>query len=142
MKKKDFKKIAMGLGVAIPACLFTVGAANAATTTTTRSSELPSVCEKLDQSNDVFSRLTVNATNYSSDNFDLGHADVHTNIGGNHSDKHANNGHTNKHTNSTQGAGLQCVHTDLHSNTSGYNKHTNTGNAKHTDQHTNSNATC
>lgn len=106
----------MGLGVVIPACLFTVGAANAATTTTTRSSELPSVCEKLDQSNDVFSRLTANAKNNPSDEISLGHADTHTDMGGNHVDSHSNFSHTDRHSDFTRGQNEQCVHTDTHTN--------------------------
>ena len=136
-KEREFFKIAKGLGIALPACLFAIGTANAATTTTTRSSELPSVFEKLDQCNDVFSRLMANVTNYSSDNFVPNHTDVHTNIGGNHSDHHSDRPHTDNHNDFTRGSNEQCVHTNKHTNSSGYNQHTNSGNPQHTDRHSN-----
>ena len=136
---EDFKKIAKGLGVVLPACLLTIGAANAATTMPTRNSDVPSVCVKLNKGNDVISHLMENTTNYSSDKMSPDHTDSHTDWGGNHSDSHSDTPHSDSHVNSAKNSGNQCVHTDKHTNRDPYNRHTNSGNKDHTNRHSNRN---
>ena len=136
---EDFKKIAKGLGVVLPACLLTIGTANAATTMPTRNSDVPSVCVKLNKGNDVISHLMANVTNYLSNNLSPEHTDYHTDAGGNHTDSHSNYSHSDAHTNQAATTrNNQCIpHTDRHTNKEGYNRHTNSGNKQHSNSHTN-----
>lgn len=137
---EDFKKIAKGLGVVLPACLLTIGAANAATTMPTRNNDVPSACIKMNKGNDVISHLMANTTNYSSDKLTPDHTNRHQNKGNTHTDRYTDESHSDYHSNRdayNQSNTGQCIphsnsHTDYGQNR---HKHTNTGDRYHTDEH-------
>lgn len=152
---EDFKKIAKGLGVVLPACLLTIGATNAATTIPTRNSDAPSECVKLNKGNDVISHLISNTTNYSLVINSPDHTDTHSDVGGNHTDSHSNYSHQDTHSNTdaenrtrriknddgTYSNVPYCApHSNRHTNRDGYNRHTNSGNRNHSDKHINRNS--
>ena len=133
-KKSDFIKIAQKLGIAIPVSLLFVGNANAATSTNSLLTGNVQSFEQLvnqRKSNEVLSHITLNLR-VNDDGKLLAHSDAHTNVGGNHSDRHSNYGHSDNHTNKQM-----CPHTDSHTNKAAQNSHTNSGNKQHTDRHTN-----
>lgn len=128
---KEFKKIAIQLGIAVPVCLFSIGHVKADTCTVAEKGLYKSdVAEVAD--NEVICRLMSNAVGYDSNEMIPGHTDLHTNIGGNHSDHHSNQAHTNLYKDNNR-----CPHANTHTNSPGYNQHTNSGNSQHTDRHTN-----
>lgn len=129
---KEFKKIAIQLGIAIPACLFSIGHVKADTCKVAEKGLYKSdVAEVAD--NEVVCRLMSSVAGYNSDEMMPGHVNNHTNLGGNHSDRHSNIGHANQHTNNPN----VCPHSDHHTNRPGNNQHTNVGNTRHSDYHTN-----
>lgn len=149
---EDFKKIAKGLGVVLPACLLSIGTANATVPMPTMNNDVSPVCVKLNKGNDVITHLMANVTNYSSNNLSPEHTDYHTDSGGNHTDSHSNYPHANDHNNTAATTKYQRVknddgtyssvpycapHSDSHSNRNAYNNHTNSGNARHSDRHNN-----
>lgn len=151
----DFKKIAKGLGLILPACLLSIEVANAATINKQNNNE-QNVCIKLDRGNDVINHLIINETEEWSNIFSPDHTDTHTDLGGNHSDSHSDYAHQDKHTNKNASTQTKKVrnedgtysslsycspHTNNHTNRDGYNRHTNSGNKSHTDTHTDRNST-
>jgi hypothetical protein len=137
---EDFKKIAKGLGVVLPACLLSIGTANAAVPMPTTNSDVPSVCVKLNKGNDVISHLIANTGKYSSDEVTPDHTNRHANRGGNHTDRYTDESHTDYHSNTNAYNNSdtgQCIpHSNTHTNY-GQNrhKHTNSGDPHHTDTH-------
>lgn len=151
---EDFKKIAKGLGIVLPACLLTIGAANAANTMPTRNSDVPSVCVKMNKGNDVISHLRANTMNFSSDRLSPDHTDTHSDYGNNHVNQHSDYPHSDNHNDRSAKTTYTTVrnddgttsrvpsctpHTDNHTNKDRINNHTNSGNRYHTNQHTNRN---
>lgn len=137
---EDFKKIAKGLGVVLPACLLSIGTANAAVPMPTTNNDVPSACVKLDKTNDVISHLLSNVSYYSSDEVTPDHTNKHVNRGGNHTDEHTNTSHTDYHSNTNaynnSDSGVCVPHANQHTNYGrNVNKHTNNGNPTHTDEH-------
>lgn len=152
---EDFKKIAKGLGVVLPACLLSIGTANAAVPMPSMNNDVPSVCVKLNKGNDVISHMLANTANYSSDRYSPDHTDTHTDSGGNHTDSHSDYSHVDKHSNrdaqnstrriknddGTYSTVPYCSpHSDSHTNRDGYNRHTNSGNKSHSNFHTDRNS--
>ena len=82
----------------------------------------------------------------------MAHSDVHTNVGGNHVNRHTDSQHSDLHTNrdaknqrkqvtnsdGTVGYVGYCEpHSDRHTNKNPIQSHTNSGNKYHTDRHSN-----
>ena len=144
----EFKKIAKQLGIAIPACLLSIGVANAETVKENEvSKSIDAAVNEIGKSslvnNEVVKFLTADYTN-NVDRMSPDHTDFHTNQGGNHADHHSNQNHIDNHTNRDAYQNTrtnQCVpHANTHSNRDGYSQHTNTGNrGEHQDYHTNRN---
>lgn len=143
---KDFKEIAKKLGIAIPACLFSIGVVNAETVKENDylNEENVKVCEigKINLSNNPVINHMIYDFTKDYNNISPDHTNYHSNTGGNHVNQHANQSHTDKHSNKsayTDTKTKQCIpHTNTHSNSgSSVNQHTNSGNDIHTDSHTN-----
>lgn len=142
---KDFKEIAKKLGIAIPACLFSIGIVNAETVKENNylNKDNVKVCE-IGKSNivnnEVVKFLSADFTK-STKRMTPDHTDTHTDMGGNHTDSHSNISHINNHSNqNAYQRNNQCYpHSDSHTNRDGYNRHTNSGNERHTDYHTDRN---
>lgn len=129
--KQEFKVIAAGLGIAIPACMLNLGEAKACTQTLLAPN-------KVVLKNDVSKRIIDFMSNVTDeyDNQMFAHTNSHTDQGGNHTDYHNNLGHSNTHTNKNYPN--QCPgHSDVHSDRDGYNSHTDRGRSSHTDYHSN-----
>lgn len=146
--KKTAKEIAIKLGIAIPACVLSISALNAAESDTQKAPE------QNDSQNEVISLLSPSQTLVDSQSSMMTHSDVHTNVGGNHVDRHSNNPHSDRHTNydakntrrevknsdGTVGYVGYCEpHSDRHTNRNPIQSHTNSGNRNHTDRHSNRN---
>jgi hypothetical protein len=135
--KKDFKKIALSLGIVIPASLLPIGNANATSARTTLPNNNPLIEQLVGKknSNEVINRIYILGKETENDNFFTYHSNNHTNSNGNHTNQHSNTYHSDYHTNregySTEYACV--VHTNNHSNTPGSNSHTD-----YTSDHTNS----
>ncbi|MDR1974578.1 MAG: hypothetical protein LBQ31_07895 [Bacteroidales bacterium] len=135
--KEDLKKVALSLGIAIPASLLSIGNANSVPTNTelTNSNQLIEQITKKQGSNEVINRITL-GLRISENGTLLAHANAHTDRA-THTDRHSNQPHSNYHSNN-QGysAGTTCVqHTDNHTDRSGDSSHTN-ANSGHTNTHT------
>lgn len=137
---EDFKKIAKGLGVVLPACLLSIGVANAETLS---ENELQknigdAVCKESNvfSNNYVVKFLTMNHPG--ENGVEFGHTNRYTDVPANHTDDHDNVYHSDDHTNrSAVNDGTQCKpHTDNHSDRAPRNSHTNNGNRYHSDSHT------
>lgn len=136
---KDFKAIAIQLGIVIPSCLLSSIDINANT-----QQNINLTPEKksyiANNSNEVLDILTFHH-NISNNEIDLGdnHTNYHSDRGGDHTDNHSNIRHTDSHTNNsayTQNG--QCIpHSDRHSNSAPHSdSHTNTGRVSHANFHT------
>lgn len=143
----EFKKIAKQLGIAIPACLLSIGVANAETVKENEMSKsINATVSEISKStlvnNEVVKFLTADFTK-GTDRISPDHTDFHTNQGGNHADHHANKDHSDSHANKAAYQNTKtntCMpHSDSHTNRDGYSQHTNTGNSNHTDYHTDRN---
>lgn len=129
--KREFKIIAAGLGIILPASLSGLSEANAAP------------C-KLDGNKIVFtnevSKRMINfmPTNIdeSFDNTMLAHTDYHADQQPDHTDQHSNREHSDRHTNRQQ-KDMCPSHSDSHANTNAYSSHTNYGRTVHSNNHTN-----
>lgn len=140
---KDFKEIAKKLGIAIPACLFSIGIVNAETIKENDylNEENVKVCELRKSNlvnNDVFKFLSADFTK-GIDKFSPNHTNKHVDRPANHTDNHDNVNHTNYHSDrSAYNSGNQCIpHSNSHDNTPARNRHTNNGgNPHHSDVHT------
>lgn len=143
---KDFKEIAKKLGIAIPACLFSIGIVNAETVKENDylNEDHVKACEisKINLSNNPVINHMI--ADFTKDNNKISpdHTNYHSNTGGDHVDQHSNRVHTNNHSNRnayTDKKTEQCIpHTNTHSNSgSSVNQHTNYGNKTHTNSHTN-----
>lgn len=138
--EKDFKKIAVQLGIMVPTCLLSMN--TIATEKTTQSDkdmiDVPSV--KFEQ-NDVVKMLAMKTEAGTLDKMSFfQHTDRHTNVGGNHSNRHSDIDHSDHHSNvDAYNKGNQCIpHTNRHSNSAPHtNSHENTGQYGHSDNHTN-----
>ena len=153
----EFKKIAKQLGIAIPACLLSIGVANAETVKENEMSKsINAAVSEISKSslvnNEVVKFLT---TDYTNGMVKLApdHTNYHSNAGGDHADQHSNSNHVNRHSNvdakttytrmqnpdGTYSNVPSCTpHTNNHSNSgSNVNSHTNRGNKVHTNKHTN-----
>lgn len=138
---KDFKEIAKKLGIAIPACLLSIGIANAETVkkddVSKRSNISVSEISKNNiVNNEVIKFLTMNNANNTG--IEVGHTNSYADRPANHTDDHDNTYHSDDHSNrSAYTSGNQCIpHSDSHTNIAPRNRHTNSGNAYHTDSHT------
>ena len=152
----EFKKIAKQLGVAIPACLLSIGVANAETVKENEvSKSISAAVSEIGKSslvnNEVVKFLTTDfAKNV--DRVSPEHTDFHTDQGGNHADHHSDKSHANSHANTdaqtqyktvrnpdgtTQKVPYCAPHSNNHTNRDPYSNHTNTGNPNHQDRHTN-----
>lgn len=144
--KKTAKEIAIKLGIAIPACVLSISALNAAESDTQKDPE------QNDSQNEVISLLSPSQTLVDSQSSMMVHSDVHTNVGGNHVDRHSNLSHSDVHSNrnaknaqrrvtnsdGTSGYVTYCEpHSDRHTNRNPIQSHTNSGNSSHTDRHSN-----
>lgn len=143
----EFKKIAKQLGIAIPACLLSIGVANAETVKNNEVSKninaaVSEISKNSLVNNEVVKFLTSDFSK-NDDRMTPDHSDFHTNQGGNHADHHANQSHSDYHSNidaKNNPRTQTCTpHSNNHTNTNGYSQHTNSGNKKHTDYHTDRN---
>lgn len=146
--KKTAKEIAIKLGIAIPTCVLSISALNAAESDTQKAPE------QNDSQNEVISLLSPSQTLVDSQSSMMVHSDVHTNVGGNHVDRHSNSLHSDTHANhdaqnksrvvtnsdGTASRVSYCEpHSDRHTNRNPIQSHTNSGNKSHTDRHSNRN---
>lgn len=141
----EFKKIAKQLGIAIPACLLSIGVANAETIKENEMSKsINAAVSEISKSNlvnnEVVKFLTTDFMN-SMDKLSPDHTNYHSNAGGDHADHHSNTSHTDVHSNRDATMNRQtnqCMpHANSHTNSgTNVNQHTNRGNAHHTDAHT------
>ncbi len=139
---KDFKAIAIQLGIVIPSCLLSPIDINANTQpninlTPENKSHIAS------NSNEVLELLAFHH-NISNNEIDLGdsHTNYHTNYGGDHTDNHSNSYHSDRHTNTNSYTkNGQCIpHSDYHTNSAPHSdSHTNNGRSSHSDYHTDRN---
>lgn len=129
--KREFKIIAAGLGIILPASLSGLGEAQA--------SNVVDLSQSTILKNDVSKRIfdfQVKDFTGEEDNTMFAHTNSHTDVGGNHNDSHSNTDHSNYHTNKNQIN--QCPsHVDTHSNRDGRDSHTDTGRRDHNDFHAN-----
>ena len=141
----EFKKIAKQLGIAIPACLLSIGVANAETVKENEMSKsINAAVSEIRKSNlvnnEVVKFLTMDFAN-GMDKLSPDHTDRHTNREADHSDSHTNTDHMNYHTNKdAYNKGNQCIpHTNSHNNYGQrVNRHSNNGgNQWHTNVHDN-----
>ena len=141
----EFKKIAKQLGIAIPACLLSIGVANAETVKENEvSNDNNAAVSEISKSNlvnnEVVKFMTTDFTN-GMNKVSPDHTNVHTDQQPNHTNQHTNGEHTNYHVNQdAYNKGNQCIpHSDSHSNYGErVNIHTNNGgNEYHTDIHDN-----
>ena len=134
--KKDFKEIALQLGIAIPVCLLSIEA-NAEERLVINKGIEPINLEQ----NEVMQMLAVNNNAIISNEMPLmQHGDRHTNTGGDHSNTHTNVNHSDYHNNvDAYTRGTQCMpHANRHTNTAPHtNSHANSGPHGHADYHTN-----
>lgn len=133
--KKDFKKIALQLGIAIPVCLLSIEA-NAATQTVEDTKLIET------KKNEVLQMFAMNSNaTASSEDPVMGHSNRHTNYEANHSDSHSNRPHSDTHTNrDAYTRNNQCMpHTNYHSDSGSHSDiHSNNGGRQyHTDYHQN-----
>lgn len=141
----EFKKIAKQLGIAIPACLLSIGVANAETVKENEvSKSINAAVSEISKNNLVNNEVVKFLTTDYAKNVDKmtpDHTDFHTNQGGNHADRHSNSSHSDYHSNvdaKNNPRTQTCTpHSDSHTNKDGYNSHTNSGNKSHSDYHTN-----
>lgn len=139
----EFKKIAKQLGIAIPACLLSIGVANAETVKENEMSKsINSAVSEIGKSNlvnnEVVKFLTVDFIS-GTDKLSPNHTNSHADRAANHSDDHDNRYHSDDHSDrSAYNSGNQCIpHSNSHSDYPARNKHTNNGGNKyHTDVHT------
>lgn len=134
--KREFKIIAAGLGIILPASLSGLSEANAAP------------C-KLDGNKTIFtnevSKRMINfmPTNVD-ENFDntmLAHTDVHTDQGSDHTDQHTDRVHSDRHSDKPQ-PNMCPAHADHHANIDAYSSHTNYGRKNYTNRHINRSDNC
>lgn len=152
----EFKKIAKQLGIAIPACLLSIGVANAETIKENEvSKNINAAVSEIGKSslvnNEVVKFLTTDFAN-GMDRLSPDHTNHHSDTGP-HTNDHSNRSHLNTHSNvdarttytnvknpdGTYSRVPSCTpHTNNHSNSgANINQHANSGNPNHTDQHTN-----
>lgn len=152
----EFKKIAKQLGIAVPACLLSIGVANAETIKENEvSKNINAAVSEISKSNlvnnEVVKFLTTDFTNCM-DKLSPDHTNYHSDTGA-HTNDHANTNHINRHSNvdakttytQTKDANGNWIkvpsctpHTNNHSNSGAdVNRHTNSGNPNHTNEHTN-----
>ena len=129
--KREFKIIAAGLGIILPASLSGLGEAQAGNAVDLSQSTI----FKNDVSKRIFDFQVMDFTG-EEDNTMFAHTNSHTDVGGNHTDYHSNVSHSNNHTN--KNFKDQCPsHVDTHSDRDGKNSHTNYGRTSHDDYHSN-----
>lgn len=132
--KREFKIIAAGLGIILPASLSGLGEAQAGNVVDLSQSTI----FKNDVSKRIFDFQVKDFTG-EEDNTLFAHTNTHTDTGG-HTDQHSNRNHSNYHTDKDQPN--QCPsHADSHSNVDAYNNHTDQG-KQHTDAHANRQDKC
>lgn len=139
----EFKKIAKQLGIAIPACLLSIGVANADPVKENKvSKSINAVVSEISNNNlvnnEVVKFLTTDFTK-GLDKFSPNHTNSHVDRPANHTDNHDNVYHSNYHSDrSAYNNGNQCIpHSNNHDNTPARNRHTNNGgNPNHSDVHT------
>lgn len=137
----EFKKIAKQLGIAIPACLLSIGIANAETVKENEvSMSINAAGNEISKSNlvnnEVVKFLTMD--NAYNTGVEFGHTNSYADRPANHTNDHSNTYHSDDHSNrSAYTSGNQCIpHADSHTNIAPQNRHTNSGNQYHTDAHT------
>ena len=127
--KKEFKIIAAGLGIILPASLANLGEVQAC--------NVNDLSHNTILQNEVSKRIAnfqVNCFTENNDNTMFAHANSHTDTGG-HTDYHSNRNHSNQHANMNYAN--QCPsHSNSHTNVEGYDNHTDYG-KQHTDRHVN-----
>jgi hypothetical protein len=137
--KKDFKKIALSLGIAIPASLLSIGDANATQTNTVLPGNNPLIEQLVVKktSNEIVNRISLFGKTSESDDFFAYHTNNHTNSNGNHTNRHTNTYHSDFHTNREgySAANACVVHTNSHSNTPSSTSHTDYT-SEHVNRHT------
>lgn len=154
---KDFKEIAKKLGIAIPACLFSIGVVNAESATTSNNNikATKDFSININTTNIVNNEVVKFLTTDCMKGIDIvspDHTNYHSNAGGDHSDHHSNTSHTDSHANrdaktqynrvkqpdGTYQQVPSCIpHSNSHTNSgANVNRHTNSGNRYHTDAHT------
>ena len=129
--KREFKIIAAGLGIILPASLACLNEANAA----------PCKLEgnKTILTNEVSKRMiNFMPTNIdeSFDNTMLAHTDHHVDQPADHTDLHSDREHSDRHTNRQQ-ENMCPSHSNSHANTDAYSSHTNYGRKSHSNRHSN-----
>lgn len=134
--KREFKIIAAGLGIILPASLAGLNEANAA----------PCKLEgnKTILTNEVSKRMiNFMPTNIdeSFDNTMLAHTDHHADQQPDHTDQHSDRGHSDRHSNIRQD-NMCPSHSDSHANTNAYSSHTNYGRTSHSNRHTDRRDNC
>ena len=138
----ELKKIAKQLGIAIPACLLSIGVANAETVKENEISKssnaaVSEISKSSLVNNEVVKFLTMD--NAYNTEIKLGHTNRYSDRPANHTDDHSNTYHADDHSNrSAYNNGNQCIpHSNNHDNTPARNRHTNNGgNPNHSDVHT------
>ena len=135
--KKDFKKIALQLGLMVPACLLSIDSTAAENGTIATDEKSFSELEQ----NEIMNLLAMDTNAIISKEMPLiNHSDRHTNYGSDHSDQHTNYKHSDYHANQdAYTRSGQCLpHSDSHTNSAPHSdSHTNSGRYGHTDNHTN-----
>lgn len=132
--KKEFKVIAAGLGIILPASLANLGEVQACNV-----NDLSCITVLQNEVSKRIANFQVNCFTENNDNSMFAHTNSHTDTGG-HTDHHSNRNHSNNHSN--RNYTNQCPsHSDSHSNVEGYDNHTDYGKS-HTDTHTDRNDNC
>lgn len=134
--KREFKIIAAGLGIILPASLSGLSEANAA----------PCKLEgnKTILTNEVSKRMiNFMPTNIdeSFDNTMLAHTDYHADQQPNHTNHHTDRKHSDRHSDKQQ-PNMCPSHSDSHANSDAYSSHTDYGRTLHSDNHTNKGDNC
>ena len=132
--KREFKIIAAGLGIILPASLSGLGEAQA--------SNVVDLSQSTILKNDVSKRIfdfQVKDFTGEEDNTMFAHTNYHTDSAP-HTNSHSNKSHVNHHTDKAQPN--QCPsHVDTHTNNEGFDNHTDRG-STHADNHTNRKDNC
>ena len=132
--KREFKIIAAGLGIILPASLSGLGEAQA--------SNLVDLSQSTILKNDVSKRIfdfQVKDFAGEEDNTIFAHTNYHTDSAP-HTNSHSNKNHVNKHTNRDQ-PNMCPSHSDIHTNSEGYDDHTDRA-STHANKHTNREDKC
>lgn len=134
--KREFKIIAAGLGIILPASLAGLNEANAA----------PCKLEgnKTILTNEVSKRMIdfmPTNLNENIENTMFAHTNNHTDQGNNHTDQHTNKSHSDRHTNKYY-ENMCPSHVDSHANIDAQSWHSNYGQKYHNNRHTNVQDNC